>query len=185
MTFSHFGKKGLKHGNSVINLHMKRYIDQSRRKLTQHVSRVLSMWNISSYFHTSGEIRRLRSRTKASVASRMNFLVGAVCIFVFSLVFSKTWSSFGQFASIFGFPFLTFTVVGASYRCFKQLWERVSGIIFAKCMLWDASCYIRRHCEDSKPFHLQGEKKDVCVCVCVCVCAVSYTHLTLPTTAEV
>ena len=23
------------------------------------------------------------------------------------------------------------------------------------------------------------------VCVCVCVCAVSYTHLTLPTTAEV
>ena len=25
----------------------------------------------------------------------------------------------------------------------------------------------------------------VCVCVCVCVCAVSYTHLTLPTTAEV
>ena len=25
----------------------------------------------------------------------------------------------------------------------------------------------------------------VCKCVCVCVCAVSYTHLTLPTTAEV
>ena len=25
----------------------------------------------------------------------------------------------------------------------------------------------------------------VCVCVCVCVCAVSYTHLTLPTNAEV
>ena len=25
----------------------------------------------------------------------------------------------------------------------------------------------------------------VCVCSCVCVCAVSYTHLTLPTTASV
>ena len=25
----------------------------------------------------------------------------------------------------------------------------------------------------------------VCECLCVCVCAVSYTHLTLPTTAEV
>ena len=26
---------------------------------------------------------------------------------------------------------------------------------------------------------------DLRACVCVCVCAVSYTHLTLPTTAEV
>ena len=37
----------------------------------------------------------------------------------------------------------------------------------------------------NNPMHLVCVCVCVCVCVYVCVCAVSYTHLTLPTTAEV